>query len=64
MNRILTPINCNIKPAMDTTRQKLEDLESSVVYLTDQNITLRKQLNQTNLTCHKLEEKMMLFGGY
>lgn len=46
------------------TCEKFEDFEKSVLYLSDQNITLQKRLNETNLTCQKLTEKVLLLGMY
>ena len=41
--------------------KKIEDLVGSVEYLTDQNITLMKRLDQTKQT---LEEKILMLGMY
>ena len=48
-------------PSLNTS-EKFEDFEKSVLYLSDQNITLQKRLNETNLICQKLSEQVLVLG--
>ena len=40
--------------------QRLDDLERSVTYLADQNITLHKCLDRSNQLVSKLEQKLVI----
>ena len=42
--------------------QKLDDLERSVTYLADQNITLQKCLDTSNQLVSKLEQRLTILG--
>ena len=43
-------------------QQKIEDLESSVQYLADQNIQLQKCLAQNKNTVEEMEERILFLG--
>ena len=47
---------------MTTTKENIEDLKSSVQYLADQNIGLQKRLEQTNLICLTMAERIEALG--
>ena len=42
--------------------QRLDDLERSVTFLADQNITLHKCLDRSNQLVSKLEQKLVILG--
>ena len=42
--------------------QKLDDLERSVTYLADQNITLQKCLDTSNQLVSKLDQRLTILG--
>ena len=49
--------------AINTMKEKIADLESSVMYLTDQNICLIKSMEKNNQICMDLQEKVMQLQG-
>ena len=42
--------------------QRLDDLERSVTFLADQNITLHKCLDRSNQLVSKLEQRLIILG--
>ena len=43
-------------------KYKVDDLERSVIYLADQNISLQKCLDTSNQLVSKLEQRLVILG--